>query len=667
MNILFLLSYLFHPIVTSDAVIRVILANEMFETGQYFPRDWHYINSDLIVLAGHTYSLPFLFFLPPGILVYSLSGLVSASLFIGGLWLVLGILETSINRKILIIASVTGGISHYFNWQVFGDGFYGLITYLAFFALFFCWQFIVTTGRKRVYYGLAFSVILAITMWANPFRGFIYFVFPLAVTSLHHYLRTHLQSKLRELFIAILPFLGFLIVGSLLGALLHSYTLTITNVTRGATGAGWSPTSIMVPVMQILFQGILEILGGVPSTSGAVASPMGVYQALRLFVALALFVVVPKTLASIFSKGKESQIFIATFAFISFTSICFILAATNVHGTPRYLVPPIIFLLIVALTAKYNFQKMPIAYLIQVAVFFALISGSLPIKAQINANDGNSVTKKNTQILNFLEKNNLKYGYSTYWHAGVNSVLSDGETLVRQVAISRGIPMPHLTFSSSRWYEASAYQGKTFLMLNPAEAKSISWGVLDRLFGVKPSQILTYRGWQFFVFDYNIASKMPGWDHPGQTFYAKDFSSNRHISFVVQPAYGPALISKNKKPGSMSFTSKGEFPPGDYKIVFDIRGYSARMKGFRVIVNRPTKQKIDLKKALINQVGGHIFQIHIEKQSKLTFTVKFFARSRLSFKSVSIAPITHIEAGVALNKRDEGSNEVARGSAQSRP
>ena len=68
----------------SDSAVKVLLAREIVETGQYFPHDWNYVNGDLFVLFGHTFIIPLLAFIPAGYLSHAISGLISAVLILSG-------------------------------------------------------------------------------------------------------------------------------------------------------------------------------------------------------------------------------------------------------------------------------------------------------------------------------------------------------------------------------------------------------------------------------------------------------------------------------------------------------------------------------------------------------------------------------------------------------
>ena len=65
----------------SDSAAKNLIAQEIFETGQYFPSDWYYINGDLWVLSGHTYIVPMLSFFSNSYSLHAVSGVFSAAHF----------------------------------------------------------------------------------------------------------------------------------------------------------------------------------------------------------------------------------------------------------------------------------------------------------------------------------------------------------------------------------------------------------------------------------------------------------------------------------------------------------------------------------------------------------------------------------------------------------
>lgn len=106
-------------------------------------------------------------------------------------------------------------------------------------------------------------------------------------------------------------------------------------------------------------------------------------------------------------------------------------------------------------------------------------------------------------LVNFLEDNDLKHGYATFWNAGNNMVLSDFEVEIGGVYLTDPI-IPQLWLSSITTYDSDAYSGDSFLLLTESENAGYSdSNGLQRL--GEPKEILTFENYTIYVYPYNIA------------------------------------------------------------------------------------------------------------------------------------------------------------------
>ena len=141
-----------------------------------------------------------------------------------------------------------------------------------------------------------------------------------------------------------------------------------------------------------------------------------------------------------------------------------------------------------------------------------LITSAYPayVKTGISSKYDRSITVQRHNVLdglkNFLLKNGLHYGYAKFWNAGVLSVLSDEELLVRPIVIDQGLPKPDRWLSSNRWYRPGAWQGETFLLLSAQKEEQeegleqdkqdqeiIDWDLLER-YHCKLMREVSYEG-----------------------------------------------------------------------------------------------------------------------------------------------------------------------------
>ncbi len=105
-----------------------------------------------------------------------------------------------------------------------------------------------------------------------------------------------------------------------------------------------------------------------------------------------------------------------------------------------------------------------------------------------------------------LEKENLTYGYATFWNANSITVISDSKVKVRDVTVDDGGITPRFYQSSSKWYKTQEGQNDYFILLTDSEysdLKSASPELVSQTvkeFGIKTSD----DEYRVLVFDHNI-------------------------------------------------------------------------------------------------------------------------------------------------------------------
>jgi hypothetical protein len=123
--------------------------------------------------------------------------------------------------------------------------------------------------------------------------------------------------------------------------------------------------------------------------------------------------------------------------------------------------------------------------------------------------------ENNRLIIQAAQQNNLYYGYTSYWNAGINTFLSGNTTKFVQVACVNGRIQPFRWLASESWFAKDGFKGKTFLMIDyraslTPELKNCSLSDVTKQFG-KPAQIILveYKSGSasLMIFDYNIAEK----------------------------------------------------------------------------------------------------------------------------------------------------------------
>jgi hypothetical protein len=356
----------------SDSATKVLLAREIIETGQYFPKDWNYVNKDLFVLFGHTFIIPLLYFLPAGYFVHALSGLVSGLLILSGVWLVSSLLTISKFRRTLILLVILAGISGFLAENLYGQVSYGAIFYCTCYVIYFSWKFLESSGGKQAIYGVALFVSIVLVFWANPTRAVITYGLPLLWAVIHNIIISistfgfaHKNVRTGCQLVTII------FMSAALGALLHSKTLLEVNNIAGAGTALWLSVENMAQHLVYTLKGFLAIFGGLPNVNSPLATISGAYQLIRFFSALILLVLIPFSLwKTLTQKGPGAQFF-ASFTVVAVILVLLVQLTTTVPDmrdpvqSARYLIPSLLLSLIVVLAQSWEFQKQPVTTLVR--------------------------------------------------------------------------------------------------------------------------------------------------------------------------------------------------------------------------------------------------------------------------------------------------------------
>lgn len=162
-----------------------------------------------------------------------------------------------------------------------------------------------------------------------------------------------------------------------------------------------------------------------------------------------------------------------------------------------------------------------------------------------------------------LSEQGLSYGYATFWNAGINTALSNGEVQVNGMLIDNNQVTPFYWLTSKDWYEPDYYQGNTFLMLTGAEMAVYAPNGLENTVLGLPNEQLQYGDFSILVYDYNIAEN----DFTGILDGSKNYVPN---SMAVSD---PSMVQEDEsihiQPGQLMYGPYITLGAGNYELVVE--------------------------------------------------------------------------------------------------
>ena len=570
----------------SDSAVKNLLAQEIYDTGRYFPRDWNYVNGDLWVFYTQTFILPLLPFMRNDFLAHAASDLVSATLILYGTWLVTGLLLQTRAVRLTGMLVISAGMSLIMAEHIFGQAAYGSMYYMACFLLYAYWSLSQADGARALRWGAATALLAALVFWANPQRALLFYGLPLATAgALQHLLARAAANSAatdggraaRRRLLA----LGVVLAGALIGILLNRYTLRMTNSSAGLTTLSWLDFKGMLANVLAVAEGVMGLLGGIPYADGKVVSLAGAYAALRLVAALALLALLPWSLLRALRPETGPRQLVVVFTAASLGLNLFVMLATSLAdmssptASVRYLVPTLMLMLLImtgVMLERDARTPSPVTRALGVGAL-ALLATSAPTTYLYPFNEfrhlpwrGLIIQTPDQQLTAFLERHGLRYGYSSFWNAGRSTVLSGGAVRVRQVVIERGLPVPMRNLASNRWFEADAWRGETFLMLRDSELPLLDQPVLAGYAG--QPRLLRHGDMNVLVYPANLAATLPAWDTAvrAPVRYRMD-ARTLHQTGVLDNGVLRAAAGEH---GNLHFGPMRMLAPGRYAVSFEL-------------------------------------------------------------------------------------------------
>ncbi|WP_295993879.1 hypothetical protein [Rugamonas sp.] len=522
--LLFFICFDYQLIFHSDAAVKNLLAQEIYETGQYFPRQWNYINNDLWVLYVHTWIVPLLAIMPNGYATHAISDIVSAALILGSTWLVTGVLGQSRPARMLSMLIISSGMSLFMAEHVFGQAAYGSMYYMGCLLLYSYWALSHAAGAARWRWSAATLGLTVLIFCANPQRALIYYGLPLAAAAAALQMidwqdarghgRRPSWRQAGQLALVALAIAG--------GTALNHHILKLVHNTAGLTQLNWVNFDGMVRNVMGTVHGLISMFDGMPRLDTPVVSAMGAYMLLRTLTALVVLALLPWALLKTLQPQRRGACYIAVFTLTSMLLNLLITLSTGLadmnapESAIRYLVPPLLLMVLLLVSVIVDRRTLRPAMRVVGLTALAVLATSAPATylypyvdwARGGMHHGLVVTQ-DTQLIDYLEQQGLHYGYATYWNAGKLTVLSAQQLRIRAVDIADGLPLPSRNLGSDRWYQPQAWQGPTFLLLTTAEAATLKRDALAALTGAP--RVLDYQGWHILVFNDNLARTLPLW------------------------------------------------------------------------------------------------------------------------------------------------------------
>lgn len=609
LNLLLLLYYVaidYQAGLHADSAVMNLLAQEIYETGSLLPSTWYYANGDLWLAFTQLPVLALLPFTQNTFALHAWSSLLCAVLVMGSAWSVGGMLGQSRTARALLLLVLASGLSPNMAENLYGQGAYGVLFAFSCLLALSGWRLLHASGAARWRWGICFGLLALQVCSSNPQRALVVYALPLLAALAAMQLPPGAAQRRR----AWLP-AAVLLAAIVIGAGWHAVLVRQVG-NSGLPPPTWLDFDGMLRNILGTLRGLLSLLGGLPQAGTPVASVSGAFTALHLCAALALLLLLPwAVLRALRAPQDSAQRFFAIYTLTAAAINLLVTLATSVpdmaapEASVRYLVPALMCALILltgSAVDELRWQRAaPLAALLALLVLGLSGTRNYHIAGVPRYFPHGGIVEYNLygKFARFLQQQGLKHGYSTFWNAGTITVLSGQNVQQRPISIDHGLPMPVRHLSSSRWFDGSQPKGASYLMFNYDEIKVVDWALLASYLG-QPVRILDFAGCKFYVYDFDIATRLPLWSARHHVALQIPVTKTTQHNIGQLTADGTALHSATGEGGHLRFGSIVTPPPGDYVVNFDLETSgdgvaeygmvdAATNNGARLLANQPIK------------------------------------------------------------------------------
>jgi hypothetical protein len=523
MSICVMCTYIFNYGVTaeftSDSATANLLAQEQVLNSSFFPGNWYYAQ-DIWVFGINNYIILFDLFTDNLLLSRSFAVLTQSILILLFMYLLIVSFLGNRTMAFIFMAVICSGISSVFNDMFFGQAAYATVTLVILVSLYLSLLIVedkVKSNKQMIIYMILLMITLT-TLNMTGVRYIIFFTAPLIASIILYYLcENPTQPKVeKKAIMLILATTLSTIIGIII---LYKVLMPNLLFVPGINATSFINADRLMSNIESYFLGILYLFEALPKDSIGLISIMGIVQTYRIILAVLIMFIIPVILFWQYKSLNPYMKLVLWFYTVGFASITYLyifgsIAWNNDLGTARYFLISqflAIFLtvyFVVRLASLFKYK-----YLLLFIIFIPLIFSSylITMKTVFGYNGERHIVLKEhskSGITDFLESSDLKYGYASYWNAGVISVLSSKSVVVSAINIAE--LKPFYWISSKRWYEPTTYAGDSFILLNDIESEVIDRQKLAAYLG-DPKSTLRFSNYEVLVYNFNISAKLPGW------------------------------------------------------------------------------------------------------------------------------------------------------------
>lgn len=525
----------------SDTSTAFLLAREQIKNFCLLPKDWCYANGDIWLLSQNLIGIPITLIFHNQIVGRCLESLIIV--FITLICISYHSKKIFQDKSFLIIIPLFCiCLRNMLDLNLYQAAY---TPQMLFITLSTAWFYLAMNSKKLKYFIYLFWLILFMT--ANGTRNIAEIVVPLIGTLCILFYLQFRNDKFKNYVKEIknlLIYLCIIIVPTIFGSILYLWiylnhyvinTINNTLVFVDSLASVWNNIILTI-------QNAISIFGY--SGNAKVISLNGITNLISIAISILIVFIIPFLQIKKISQENKGEQYFIIFGIIHNMLMLFLIIFLG-KTTDRYLLTSIFICILISghYIYKYWLKDLNLLHTVTMGgIILTIFIESVNMLQMSNNWQDNLNIKLST--VEALENHGLKYGYATYWNAGVNTLNSDFKVQVNALSMANNVDgsmeslSPMYWLSSKEWYRSSSWDGPTFLLLTANENNIFQASTLPKILGATIDQFdIPRTGMYVYAYNYNIIDVLDGYVYYNYSLSNGSFLNNgediggiRHIN-----------------------------------------------------------------------------------------------------------------------------------------
>lgn len=252
-----------------------------------------------------------------------------------------------------------------------------------------------------------------------------------------------------------------------------------------------------------LFPSFMSLMGVDIVERMQMYSKEGIFNLLRIICSLMLLVV-PVVMAFMYKKIEETSYRLMILIHHFMTVLILLGWIFGKLSSANWRLSPIVVTSVImcVMFVKWIYQKTDYKRLLAIIAIPITCVVSITMYDLMTMEKQTSTNMRLTNMAEFLEENDLEYGYATFWQANIITMISDSEVKVRCINLGDDGYRKRLYQTNKNWYEDVKGYDKYFVILTDREMEEYynnSNSVYE-----KANEEIRYEGYNILIYDHNL-------------------------------------------------------------------------------------------------------------------------------------------------------------------